>query len=199
MSRVFISLLLLSSTLYTSSATSQAPDVLIYDNKIYDLFANPLESFYTKRNNRPPFRIRPDVMGSSSNWRGYVATWEIKDEVLYLRAIDAWICDSDEYVTDKCKKADLREIFGESCLKGKVRATRFSGHLRIPDGKLLHYVHMGYGSVYEREIILAVESGKVIGKTAVDNTKRQLPSDLELQRQELEKLKHSETGTRRND
>ena len=59
----------------------------------------------------------------------------------------------------------------------------------MPDGKMLQYVHMGYGSVYEREIMLAVESGKVVAESTVDNTQRTLPSELELQRSELEKIK----------
>jgi len=48
---------------------------------------------------------------------------------------------------------------------------------------------MGYGSVYEREITLRVESGKVVAESTIDNTQRVLPSQLELQRQELEKMK----------
>lgn len=48
---------------------------------------------------------------------------------------------------------------------------------------------MGYGSVYEREIFLTVEEGKITKKVIVDNTKKQLPSSIELQRQELEKMK----------
>jgi len=59
----------------------------------------------------------------------------------------------------------------------------------MPDGKMLQYVHMGYGSIYEREIILRVQSGKVVGVSNVDNTTRILPSPLELQRQELEKMR----------
>jgi len=51
------------------------------------------------------------------------------------------------------------------------------------------YAHMGYGSVYEREITLRVESGKVVAESTIDNTQRVLPSQLELQRQELEKMK----------
>ena len=59
----------------------------------------------------------------------------------------------------------------------------------MPYGELLQYVHMGYGSVYERELFFAVELGKVVKESLVDNTKRRLPSALELERQELEKMK----------
>jgi hypothetical protein len=179
-------------------ATGQAPDVLFYDNKIYDLFSNPLEPYYKNEKDRPAFKISPDALSSTGNWRGYVAYWEIEGDRLYLRGIDAWVCTFQEFVKNQCKKADLKELFGEKCVNGKVEANWFSGELNIPDGKRLEYVHMGYGSVYEREIILTVESGKVAKKRVVDNTNKKLPSNQELQRKELEKLRQSPTGKRKN-
>jgi hypothetical protein len=169
-----------------SFATSQAPDVLIYNGKQYDLFANPLESFYENRNDRPNFNITPGSI-SSGNWRGYVATWKIDGGSLYLVEIDSWICA--ERFSDDCRKANLRGLFGQKYRAGKVKADWFTGLLRVPDGKMLRYVHMGYGSVYEREIVLKIGAGKVVGHSVIDNTKKQLPSELELQQQELEKMK----------
>lgn len=72
--------------------------------------------------------------------------------------------------------------------KGIVNAAWFSGELRTPEGKELLYVHMGYGSVYERDILLTVEKGRITRTKVIDNTKRRLPSALELERQELEKM-----------
>jgi hypothetical protein len=37
----------------------------------------------------------------------------------------------------------------------------YSGTLRIPQGKQLKYVHMGYGSTFERDLFLEVERGVV--------------------------------------
>jgi hypothetical protein len=37
----------------------------------------------------------------------------------------------------------------------------YSGTIRIPQGKLLEYVHMGYGSTYERDLFLEIEKGAV--------------------------------------
>ena len=124
---------------------------------------------------------------STGNWRGYVATWTIENGSLYLVKIDAWICRGwDE---KNCGKVELSRLFGRRYRKGKVKADWFSGELRVPDGKLLQYVHMGYGSVYEREITLSVESGRIVRESMSDNTQKSLPSELELQRQELEKIK----------
>ncbi len=179
---------------FEAFATAQAPDVLIYDNKIYDLYANPLETFYKNQLDRPSFSISPGLIVSTGNWRGYVATWEIEEGTLYLRGIDSWLCDAKG---EKCKKTDLKELFGDQCIKGKVKANWFSGQLKIPNGKQLQYVHMGYGSIYERDIILTVDAGKITGKKVVDNTKRNLPSESELQKQELEKLKNSPQGNQK--
>ena len=54
---------------------------------------------------------------------------------------------------------------------------------------MLKYVHMGYGSVYEREITLQIKSGKIVAESTIDNTQRVLPSRHELERQVLEKMK----------
>jgi hypothetical protein len=151
-------------------ATAQAPDMIVYDNKVYDLFSNPLESFYRERGGRPQFRIQPNTF-SSGNQRGYVAIWVIEDDALYLRGIKSRICDPDAQGDSNCRRADLKELFGEKSKGAGVHADWFSGELRIPEGEMLEYVHGGYASVFERDIILKVEAGKVVGRTAVDNTK----------------------------
>ena len=183
-----IAFLLMSSSTF-AFATAQAPDVLIYDNKILDLFSNPLESYYKDEKDKPKFYIYPNET-SSGNWRGYVAIWEITDGELFLRGLDSWLCDSGtETVPPLCRKADLKELFGNKSVKGKISATWFTGELRIPEGKQIAYVHMGYGSIYERDIIINVEAGKITGQKIIDNTKKELPANQELQKQELEKLK----------
>ena len=44
----------------------------------------------------------------------------------------------------------------------RVFAHWYSGTIRIPQGKQLEYVHMGYGSTYERDLFLDVERGVVV-------------------------------------
>ena len=44
---------------------------------------------------------------------------------------------------------------------------------------MLRYVHMGYGSVYERDVFLRIENGKVVGEDVVDNTRSRVPSEEE--------------------
>ena len=56
--------------------------------------------------------------------------------------------------------------------------------LRIPRGKMLEYVHMGFGSVFEEELHIVVEQGLVKAKRTIDN--RHKPHDAgELGRRNL--------------
>lgn len=173
-------------------ATGQAPDKLIYGGKERDLFANPLEELYRGSDSkRPRFMIGPGVV-STGNWRGYVATWEIDQSKLFLSKIDSWICSS--LAKSSCKQVNLADLFPSKVNGDKVGADWFSGQLRIPDGKELQYVHMGYGSVYERDILIEVTKG-IVGKVTIkDNTKAQIPSSNAIALEELKKLKDSPYG-----
>lgn len=165
--------------------TAQDPDVLIFDGGSYDLLANPLEDFYgNDESKRPKFWIAPNTT-SSGNWRGYVATWQIVDNQLYLAKIDSWFCEA----SSRCRRVALADLFGKRVVKGRVYANWYSGKLRIPEGKQLRYVHSGYASIFERDIMFDVSAGKIVNRETIDNTQRELPSDLELMRQELARLK----------
>mgnify|MGYP003343981068 CR=1 FL=1 len=87
------------------------------------------------------------LVGSTACWRGYIGSWSIKDDKFYLTKIQ-----------------------GPFKIKGRqpIFAEWFSGVLRIPQGKLLHYVHMGFGSVYEKELHVKIEKGVVIKRRVVD-------------------------------
>jgi hypothetical protein len=88
------------------------------------------------------------VLFSTACWRGYQGTWEIRDARFYLTALRG--------------RFRLR---GE----GPLLADWFSGVLRIPKGKVLQYVHMGFGSVYEQEVHVKVEKGVVTATRVIDN------------------------------
>ena len=56
-------------------ATAQYPDKIIYNGKEYDLHSNPLEEYFQKNPDKKP----KATMISTALWRGYVATFEIKN------------------------------------------------------------------------------------------------------------------------
>lgn len=85
---------------------------------------------------------------STACWRGYIGTWEIKDGKFYLRRLQ-----------------------GRYRLRGEdpLFADWFSGVLRIPRGERLLYVHMGFGSVYEEDVLVKIEKGAVVSTRVIDN------------------------------
>ena len=167
MRKLLIALVVLALLPAAAYATAQIPDIITYEGKKRPLMTNPLESFF-KEGERPKFHTKPGVR-VTSNWRGYVAFWEVEGDALYLVGLDSWVCE--DLRPENCKRADLKELFGEKFRDGKVKADWFTGDLRMSDGELLQYVHMGYGSVFERDIILGVADGKITGKQVIDNTK----------------------------
>lgn len=160
-----IQILKVSDSNFTNStepnliATAQFPDLLIYKGENHRLFSNPLESFYNEKNPRPNFDAT-----NTANWRGYLATWEIEGGILYLRAIEAKI---------NGKSIGLKDLFPDRRdRRDGVEATWFTGKLRIPQGELIEYIHMGYESVYERDLILTIKNGRLIREEIIDNTSK---------------------------
>ena len=54
--------------------------------------------------------------------------------------------------------------------KTPIFAEWVSGIIRIPQGELLEYVHMGFHSIYEKDFYILLEEGVVV-KTEVVNNK----------------------------
>lgn len=148
-----LAIILISSNVY---ATAQFAEILHYKGKKHFMFSTPLESYFSFENPKPPlFKFE-----STACWRGYIGEWEIKDEFLYLVSLKN--CDGKQ------------EIPIEKIMQGKkppVKATWFSGILRIPQGKMLRYVHMGFESQYEKDFFIWIENGKVVREEIIQNRK----------------------------
>ena len=86
---------------------------------------------------------------TSACWRGYQGTWELKAKLFYL--------------------VNISGCFRPSFEK-PILADWFTGVLRIKSGRVLQYVHMGYGTVTEFETHIAIEQGREMGRRSIDNT-----------------------------
>lgn len=51
----------------------------------------------------------------------------------------------------------------------RVFAHWFTDTVRLPQGKQLKYVHMGYGSTYERDLLLRFSKGELIERSVREN------------------------------
>ena len=136
-------------------ATGQISDKIIYKGEKYSLNTNPLESFFEKN---PGLRPEPDVM-STALWRGYVATFEIQDNQLFVNDISIEVDDTLNG-SDKTKWISaLNQVFpGQK----QIKVDWMTGLLVIPNGKLVNYVHMGYASTYKNYIILEIDKGNLV-------------------------------------
>lgn len=153
---VFSALVLLLAT--PAWPTAQIPEKIVYEGTEGFLFTNPLETYFTQDNPRPEF-----AAPHTACWRGYIGSWEIREDTLYLTDLKAWLRDSE----GKAAPAEFERIF-----PGKtkpMKADWFTGTLRIPRGKPIRYVHMGYQTVYEYDVFLRVDAGKVIDRQTIDN------------------------------
>ena len=123
--------------------TAQAAErIVIVDDK-YMLLSNPLESYLKQK------EFNFDIQ-STACWRGYIGTWELKNNELHLIGF---------YGTIKGKEINLNYLFPDISF---VKADWFTGQLRIPTGEMIHYVHGGYASKFSEEMLIEIEKGNVV-------------------------------------
>lgn len=145
--------------------TAQIAESLLYEGKKVTICTTPLSDYFALGGGHPNF----DDFHCTALWRGYVGSWEIVENRLYLIGLQGTLEDGS--------KATLATIFPD--YPERVFAHWFSGPIRIPQGKLLKYVHMGYKSVYERDLFLELERGVLVNKHIRKNGNSQNGSSSE--------------------
>ena len=174
------------------SATAQFPDILLHNGETYALHTNPLDVYFELHPEKNPLWPEPrdryfknPLHGSNTAlWRGYIATFEIREKQLFVK--DVFVDDDDAkharltaYMKNRKEgKPDnddiwipittniVAKIFPDEDV---IKADWFTGTLVIPQGKLLEYIHMGYASTYEKYILIDVEEGNVVNERNVSH------------------------------
>jgi len=161
MKKILLIVIMLLTLPLSAWATAQMPDKLIYEGKTVDIHSEPLEQYFNKNHPKPFSMMQPTC---TALWRGYLATWEIKKDKLYLVKVVGGGCGDDE------PEVPISKLFpGKS---SPIFANWYSGTLVVPQGKMLSYEHMGYEQVYEKELRIRISKGKVVGKKTIDNRKK---------------------------
>jgi len=137
--------------------TAQAPEKLLYKGEELTLCSEPLGPFLEFSGSTVKFDARCTAL-----WRGYVGTWSIENDRLYLVALKGSVITDDEI-----SEVGLEALFPD--YPDGVFAHWFTGELRCPSGALLNYVHGGYGSTYERDLFLRVQRGVLLDERTVIN------------------------------
>jgi hypothetical protein len=121
-----------------------------------------MEPFFEKHPDKRP----KDEAGCTALWRGYVATFEIRNKRLILNDIKTMglseIADGDYSIAWKSVKSII--IPNDDMLE----IDWFSGILVLPYGDRVNNVHMGYGSTYSNYILLEIKNGILSGVRKYD-------------------------------
>jgi len=146
----------------------QHPEYLIYNNKEYILYTEPLHEYLKKHPEKQPKALD----WSTSLRRGYIGTYEIKNNELFLKDIGLHV-DSREDGKPVLKSALPEFIAGKSALK----IDWFSGFLIIPDGETKRTYwscvtsNITGGVVtshYENYIIIEIKNGNFVKETRMN-------------------------------
>jgi hypothetical protein len=136
------------------------------------MYSCPLEPWFATQNQDQELRrVVLQCSGrSSACWRGYVGTWEIRSNTLYLIKLRQECTDDPVKITIDNVETNIRySSYLPAADALPMPAPWFSGTLRVPQGKELRYVHMGFGSIYERDLFLQITNGVVEKEYVVNN------------------------------
>ena len=141
---------------------AQLPDTIIISKEKMDLYSNPLEQYWIRLE-----RKRPLFCPLDSCQRGYVASWEIKDKQLFLKDIDGNFLKKSFLFGRQLIRYTMKMLFSKSGSR-RVKASWYSGKLRIPRGNMTAYDHSDYNSRFEKEMIITVDRGNVVKMVTVN-------------------------------
>ena len=162
MKKVLFVILNLFVALFVCRATGQMGDRMIIGRDTFELLTLPLEEDSVLSS---LVRQRLSGLWSTGCWRGYQGEWELADGVLYLNKLvdyESLYQDSDARSTET--GVCLDSIFDAYREKGRIKASWFSGELRLAKGDFIYYVHSGFARVYPEEWFYQVKKGVVTGK-----------------------------------
>jgi hypothetical protein len=139
--------------------TMQCPEILFHRGVKLKLYYDPLEEYL--KTAIIPFRFYSDC---SACWRGYVGTWTIKQDRLYIISLEGTIETASGIET-----VDLKALFPEC--QDSVFADGFSGELYSPTGD--HWGHMvGLEKLNgtEQDLVIEVQQGIIMSERLVAYT-----------------------------
>ena len=167
--------ILLVAVLWTcaiiAAATEQTPDLLIYNGKKYSLSTgwghpSPLQTYFSQNQISYPFSV-----WSTANYRGHVATWEIKENKFFLKEIQA----RDE--TTPPAKYNIKSRSDSLNSGGMVYADWFTGVLScyLPkDNNKYYYFYVRQGEVVNSQILTQEDFKKISEISEKDTTNHEL-------------------------
>ena len=135
--------------------TAQISEILHYQGRKQRMCTEPLGDYFELAGIEPRFEVSCTAL-----WRGYVGEWSVIEGRLYLIGITGTLAGD--------KPASLETFFPG--FPDRVFAHWYSGQVRLPMGQQLEYVHGGYGSTYEQDLLIDFDQGVVSQTTLRHNS-----------------------------
>ena len=135
--------------------TAQISEILHYQGRKQRMCTEPLGDYFALAGIEPRFEVNCTAL-----WRGYVGEWSVIEGRLYLIGITGTLAGD--------KPASLETFFPG--FPDRVFAHWYSGQVRLPMGQQLEYVHGGYGSTYEQDLLINFDQGVVSQTTLRHNS-----------------------------
>jgi hypothetical protein len=131
--------------------TVQSRDILIFEDEEYRIDNLPLNSYLVEKDIK-------FVCATTNLGRGYFATWELKEGALFLIDFHGFV--------ENYARVEFDYLFpGEN----KVFASWFSGCIKASTGVLLQSDRLKNIYIYEFDLYLTFENGKIKRQWLVDN------------------------------
>jgi len=145
-------------------ASEQMPDRLLHDGKEYVISVNPLEPYFKKHPKRHPSDFRDYTKGitlSSGLTRGYIATFEIVDDELFVRDIVV-LAGWDEATKENICESVMRKVFPDDA---EVKADWVTGFLAaVGCGDFGSRESDGVAGVWEDRTVFEFRAGELVSK-----------------------------------
>ena len=161
----------------TASTTVQTQDVIIIDKVEHKLNSDLLQALDSVTYNALKSELDFTASSHSGNWRGHTATFEIKDNKLYLNSVQTSSAHTD--FNGHLNKKDINgPLDNYKDRTGRILASWVSGTLICGTGECLHIEPDGLFCVYEKETELIVENGIIISSRSYNNKIRNAPGTV---------------------
>lgn len=149
------------------SATPHLLDMLIMKNDTFFFYTSPLAQ---KSNliERDSNFIKNRIL-TTANRRGYVASWELIEDQIFLTKI------SD--VSNGRLEADLQTIFETQDYNKRIKANWINDEMVVHSKNSMEGYRIGFSNVYEQEFVLKFKNGRLISRRTLNNEWAKKPND----------------------
>lgn len=157
---------------FRTFASPQLPDYIIFKGDTlatYNLLVEEYFQLQAKPDEGKLFGLSFRDGSSFNCWRGYQAIYKIDNDSLFL--VDIIYCgERRNGKIDKAASVEkMKEIFKDKFLNDRVYINWFSGDMKFPlTNKVLRWDGVFY-TIYEREKVITISSGKVSTTEDVEN------------------------------